>query len=48
MFAMKFKGTAPISKWWVDKTGGSAALGQNKSKTSNGKDHCIPHHNHTP
>ncbi len=34
-FATKFKGKASIS--WVDKMGGSAARGQVRSKTSNGK-----------
>ncbi len=47
-FTTKFKGKAPISKWWVNKMGGSAACGQIRSKTSNGKDHSTPNHNHTP
>jgi hypothetical protein len=38
----------PISKWWVDKMGGSGARGWIRSETSNGKDHSTPHHNHTP
>jgi hypothetical protein len=37
MFATKFKGKAPISEWWVDKMGGSAARGQIRSKTSTGE-----------
>ncbi len=43
-----FYGKGAVSKWWVDKMGGSAARRQIRSKTSNGKDHSIPHHNHAP
>ncbi len=48
MFATKFNGKVQISKWLVDKMGGSAACGQIRSKTSNGEHHSTPHHNHTP
>ncbi len=34
-FETKFKVKVQISKWWVDKIGGSAAPGQIQSKTSN-------------